>query len=258
MRIWYQSTTTIGRENQWGSYQQALKNHINKIVRKDTQIDLHGVKWRTDLIDQHFYFESLIIRQMIENAIKAKEEGYDVFAVGCYMDSGLLEIPEVIDMPVAFSCQASLSMASLLARKFAILVPNRGLQIRVKERVKFYGLQERVTDCKVKEFEVEKLQRAFKDVGLVLQELNQLVESDSEAELIVIGDNILNMVLVENGIREIKGIPLMDITGCLVKVAEVLGDMDKLKIAQRSKTGFTSVIPKKTLEDVRKASQGII
>lgn len=257
MRIWYQSTTTIGREGQWGSYEQALKKHINRIVRKDTQIDIHGVKWRTDLIDQYFYFESLIIRQLIENAIRAKEEGYDVFAVGCYMDSGFLEIPEVIDIPVAFSCQASLNMASLLARKFAILVPNRKLQIRVKEMVRFHGLQERVTDCKVIEFEVEKLQKAFKDVSLVWEELSQVVESGSEAEMIVIGDNILNMVLVENGIREIKGIPLMDITGCLVKVAEVLVDMEKLKIAERSKTGFTSLIPKKTLEEVRKAFQGI-
>ncbi len=257
MKIWYQSCTTVGKDTQWENYEQALRSHINRIIRKGNQVDIHGVKVSTTAIDRFHYFEFLNTNQVIENAMKSQKEGYDAFALGCFLDSGFLEIEETVEIPVTFSCQTSLHLASLLAKKIVILVPNRGLQLRVKEKIKFFGLVERVIDCKVAEFEVEKLQKAFKDPSIIWDELNRIIETDSEAEMIVPGDNILNMVLVENKIKSIRSIPLMDITGCLIKMTETMVDMKELGIVDRSKTVFTPLIPPGDLEKVRKAYQGI-
>lgn len=257
MKIWYQSCTTVGGDTQWKNYESALNVHLHRIVRPGGQIDIHGVRVSTPSIDRHHYFEYRNSFQVIENAIRAEREGYDVFALGCFLDSGALEVQEIVNIPVVFSCQNSLHLASLLSRKFLILVPNQGLQLRVKEKVRFFGLSERVTDCKVAEFEVPKLQKAFKDIDIIYKELEDKIDSASEAELIVPGDNILNMILVENKIKSIKGIPVMDITGCLVKMAEAMVDMKELQIVERSKSGFTKGIPKGDLETVRKLYQEV-
>lgn len=187
MRIWYQSCTTIGSEEKWAAYQRALQDHIKTVVREDTEVHIHGTKVYTPAIDRYFFLEYFNTHSIIENAIRAQKEEFDVFALGCFLDSGFFEIQEAVDIPVAFSCQAALHVASILARRFLVVVPNQGLQVRVLERARFFGLHNRITACKVRPFEHEKLQIAINDIDAIWTEVEELVEGDSEAELLVPG-----------------------------------------------------------------------
>jgi len=40
----------------------------------------------------------------------------------------------------------------------------------------------------------------------------------------------------------------MGITGCLIKMTETMADMKELRIVERNKAGFTSLIPQDDLE----------
>ena len=187
MKIWYQSCTTIGSEKKWENYQNALKDHIKAVVRQDTEIHIQGTKVYTPAIDRYALLEYFNTHSIIENAIKAQEQGFDVFALGCFLDSGFFEIQDALDIPAIFSCQAALHLAGILARKFLVVVPNQGLKVRVKERARFFGLNKRIESCKVKPIEHEKLQIAINDIDVIRDELEQIVEEDCEAELLVPG-----------------------------------------------------------------------
>ncbi|MEW6266273.1 MAG: aspartate/glutamate racemase family protein [Thermodesulfobacteriota bacterium] len=255
MKIWYQSCTALGAQEKLAGYQWALLKHIDRVKRPDTEVHVHGTRFYTPAIDGHYYLEYFNTGHIMENALKAQDQGYDAFALGCFLDSGFAEIQEILDIPVAFSCQAALHVASLLARKFLVVVPNKGLQARVIGKAGSFGLRERLVDCRVKRFEHEKMLKAIDDAGVILKELDELVEDDSDAEMIVPGENILNIVLAENNVKTIKGLPVLDITGCLIKVAEMLADMKALGIAARRRAGYAPTLARETLLELGRAYQ---
>ena len=61
------------------------------------------------------YIQYLHLGQIVDNAIAAEREGYDVFVLGGMRDLGYSEIPDAVDIPVAFIGEATFRVASLLA-----------------------------------------------------------------------------------------------------------------------------------------------
>jgi Asp/Glu/hydantoin racemase len=52
----------------------------------------------------------------------------------------------------------------------------------------------------------------------------------SGAEILIPASGGLNMTLVHHGIKEINGIPIIDIHGVVIKVAELIVDLKKMGI----------------------------
>ena len=64
--------------------------------------------------------------------------------------------------------------------------------------------------------------------------------------------NILNMVLVSAGFRDIDGIPILDTAGASLKTAELMVDLKQIGIG-RSKKGFYNALSREALASVRKS-----
>ena len=143
MKIWYQSYSPVGTDSRWGYYEEALKKHIPKIARPDTEVDIHGVEVFAPKMLKSSYLQYLHIAQVFEKALQAEREGYDAFVLGGMRDFAYLELKELIDIPVAFIAEASYSLAYLLALKFSIIEINAtGLQARAA-LMKRYGVEDR-------------------------------------------------------------------------------------------------------------------
>ncbi len=145
MKIWVQSATAIGKDARVNRYGESLKKHIEKVARPGTTVHVHGVEVVTPRPDMYLLSKHVQISNLIRNTRKAQEEGYDAFVVVCTLDPGFHELREMLDIPVVFILETLVQLACLLSPKFSFLAHNRSLLLRIVEKVKQYGLQERMT-----------------------------------------------------------------------------------------------------------------
>lgn len=253
MRIWFQSFAPLGRDPLWESYEQVQIRHAQKVARPGTTVDVHGGEVFSTAIDRSVYVESLSVPIAVNNAIKAEKEGYDAFALMCMMDTGFLELKEVVDIPVAFSLESACHVASLLAPKFAFIGHSAHLHQRATEIVKHYGLGEKLVPSGYFTTTMEALQDGFKDPEPVLKEVRKVAKRAAEqgADMLISTCGCTNMILVAHGIKEIEGTPVMDSMGVVIKMAELLVDLKKMGL-DRVNRGLYSRLTKEELSSIRK------
>jgi len=244
----------MGFDPRWKNYEEDLKNYVQKVARPGTKVDVHGVeKIAPRLIDSDYiYF--LHIPQVIENALQAEREGYDAFCFGGALDVGHVYLREVLDIPVAFIAESSFYNACLLARKFTIIGINEGILRRQMELVKFHGLEERCVPgvhlgsslLELVELFGENPQRV---IDMFTEAARKVIAQGAGA--IVPGYGALGAFFGQRGVRDIDGVPIVDIIAALIKTTEMLVDLKNLGV-KRSRIGFYTYTSKEELIAARK------
>jgi len=254
MRIWWQSSMSLGADPIWSPYQESLVKHVQKVARADTQVDVHGVKFVEPLLERSDYVRYLNEAQVIDNAITAEREGYDAFSAGCTLDPGHPQIKEVVDIPVAFLSESCLHLACILGGKFSLLAFNKDVLLNLTQKIRQYGLEQQFVPCPPFNLSVVDLPGGFSNPGPIVDAVKQASQKAIEqgAGILIATCNILNMVLVNCDCRQIDGIPILDTTGALVKMTELMVDLKQIGIS-RSKAGLYTSLSKKELARVRKA-----
>ena len=100
MRIWYQSLVDGGRTQ---AYFDGLAARARSIARPGVEVQFASMPQGT--YGSHVpaevviypYIMSLNIQCILDNALKAEAEGYDVFAVGSVQDPGLEEARSLVE-----------------------------------------------------------------------------------------------------------------------------------------------------------------
>jgi len=244
MRIWYQSSLSLGVDPLWGPYQESLRRHVQEVARADTQVDVYGVKFREpQRKGSSSYVRYLNKGQVINNAIRAEREGYDAFCVGCTLDPGLPEIKEVVDIPVAFLFESCLHLACTLAGTFSLIAHNRAGLLYSVQQIKQYGLEDWFVPCDALDMSSTDLPSGFKNPEPIVEAVKQATRKAIEqgAGIFIPGCNILNMVFVDCGVREVGGIPILDTTGAIVKITELMVELKQIGVSRNSMGLFTAL-----------------
>jgi len=256
MRIWYQSSAPIGKDPLWRPYEESLKRHLESVVRPSTKVSIHGLDVASTAQEKSHYIQYLNTAQWINNALIAEQEGYDAFAGGCMLDLGFLQIREVVDIPVVFAAETSFHIACLLAHKFSLLAYNEALLLQTEQGVKQYGLWERFITPICFGVSIEEVRAGFSNPAPIIESVKKVRGAiGNEAGILVPSCNILNMVLVDSGVREVDGMPILDNVGAVVKMAELLADLKEMGV-NRSKKGFYAALSKQELTDIRRLYRG--
>jgi Asp/Glu/hydantoin racemase len=240
MRIWHQSYTDLTR---LPGYAGMLAAHAKAICGAGTTVDLHGL--RPDTYPEGFppvamvgyrYATRLADLQVIDNIITAERQGYDAVAISCFLDPGLEEARSMVNIPVVSSCETALLISSTVARSFGFLTLDETMAAYLRKLVVHYGFGDRVNvvaalDPPMDEFELD---RAFAGSPEFVSRFSAQSEALSAggADIIVPAEGVLNVALVRNGVREVKGAPVLDSYGSLLAMAEAL-------ITLRRKSGLT-------------------
>lgn len=253
MQIWYQSSTSLGVDPIWRPYQESLERHVQKVARPGTKVEVHGVEFTHPLVEQSNYVKYLNQAQIINNAIRADREGYDVFCLGCTLDPGFLEIREVVNIPVAFLSESCFHLASILANKFSLLSYNKSILLALEQKIRQYGLEKQFIPCSPFSLTMPDLLSGFDNPEPIVDAVKQAGREAIErgAGILLSSCNILNMVLVNCGLREIDGVFILDTAGALVKVGEFMVDLKQAGIS-RSKSGLYSPLSKEELTNIRR------
>jgi len=248
MRIWHQSFTVLGDLE---AYRDALERHFAKVARPDTRIDLHGMQQGTYRSNypgsdiRHAAFQYVHGLQFMAAAVKAQQEGYDVFALSTLPEPALREIRALVDIPVVGYGEAAMLTACMLGRRFGVLMFIEDMNELIEENARSHGLASRFTAAMPVGFGFNDVLKGFDDPQPLIERFRASARKliALGTDVIIPGEAPMNVLLAHNGVTEVDGVPVLDSLAAWIKQAETLGDLYKLCGVKACRKGYYHTLP---------------
>ncbi|MBM3508306.1 MAG: hypothetical protein FJX64_11545 [Alphaproteobacteria bacterium] len=253
MRIWYQSLVEGGRML---SYFAGLAERARKVARPGVEVrfesmpeGVYGGHTPADAV-VYPYFMSLHVQHILDNALRAEAEGYDVFAVGSVQDPGLEEARSLLGIPVVGYGEAAMHFACLLGSRFVVLAFRDGFDQMMDLRVQRLGLAGRALPTMLMDTDFNAVGRAQQEptqlVGLFQEVARKAIRQGAEA--IIPGQLYLSEAVARAGVTRIDEVPIVDALVATLKMAEAMADLNRLGVAV-TRRGYTHARPPRDLID---------
>jgi allantoin racemase len=260
MRVWYQSLVDSGRIP---AYFDGLKARAQSVARPGVEADFYGMP--ADTYGGHVpsdvviypYLMSLHIQSILDHALRAEAEGYDVFAVGSIQDPGLEEARSLLEIPVVGYGEAAMHFACCLGSRFAVLVFQAGFEQMMDLRIQRLGLAARALPTML-------IDAGFGDVTRGLGEPGALVEQfraaarraiAQGAEAIIPGQLYLSEAIARAGLTRIDEVPVVDALAATLKMAEAMHDFKRLGVSV-TRRGYTHARPPREMIEHARSLHG--
>lgn len=248
MRIWHQSFTVL---DDLPAYEAAMKAHIAKIVRPDTEVVMHGLVPAsytsnypgTDIAHEALY--TIHGMQWMAKAMNAQKGGFDAFAMCTIPNPLIRQIRTIIDIPVVGYGESSFHLACMLGRRFGVMFFIDRMIPLYRGHLEAYGLTSRCAAMEAAGFTFQDVLPAFKDPGPLLDRFRTSARAliAKGADVIVPGEMPLNVLLATNGVSSIDGVPIVDGLAVTLKMAELFVDLRRTTGMMQSRSGFTGAAP---------------
>ena len=213
-------------------YIRIVQRVFNRIARTDTQIDIKsvspGLSRAFDPI--YSYFALLNKAAIIDKIIEAEQEGYDAAIVGCFLDPGVREAREIVNIPVVGLAESTMLFACLLGHRFAVVSLNERKGISEMENlIRIYGLESRSITNPIRSIDMPTIDVFTKGMehpetvaADILKQSRKCVADG--AEVIAVGCNGLGPLCTISNVTEVdeSHVPILDCVSVAVKVAETL------------------------------------
>lgn len=257
IRIWYQSFVD---EPNAGAYWPRLRQHLAEVVDEGTTVDVHGITPFDSYA--HPIVEFRCAREVICNAVRAEEQGYDAYVIGHFQDAGLYEARSVVDIPVLALGEASMLHACTLGQRSGIVTINRRFIPWFHQQITKYGLERRVTGVHALHFEPGALLQAFGDEALTRSVVEQFAEQ--AAPLVVNG---VDVILPGGGIpmllfstlhgHNVGGAPVLNGIPVVVKMAELAVRLQRMTGMTVSRTADFIKPPRAIIDEFLSHPKGL-
>lgn len=179
------------------------------------------------------YFSLLNKTSIVHKALQVSREGYDALMVLCFLDPGIQETQELVDIPVIGVCEASLLLACNLGRKFAIVTLDEPqMMIEIERNLRHYGLESRTTRNPIVPIDIpskEWLTKGMANPQWVAEEIKEKAQRcvSEGAEVVVIGCVGLAPIASQAGLKKLEGsdVPIIDCLQAALKMAELRAEL---------------------------------
>jgi len=172
---------------------------------------------------ESYYDEYVGAMDIVEKALKAREEGFDAVVIDCFMNPMMEGLRELLDIPVVGAGEAALHIASMLGDNFSILDPDPPHRTYSHRVVAAAGLTHKLRSVRYLDLGVAGLSGGFDAVlGRMVEEAVKAVEEDG-AHVIVFGCTGMRSY-AEKLAQEMEayGVPVVEPITAAVGVAETL------------------------------------
>lgn len=251
--IWYQGYLEV---HSFPEYQALLMEHIKTIQTKEVSINIHGMPkdffLDTSPAEVTKYASSSMVfsNQILLNALKAEEQGYDGFALGTIQNLGLIETRSLIDIPVVSYGEAAMLKASQSGKKFAVLAFNPNLLELIDYQIKASNFQNNAMPSMSLPLEYNDIIDAFQNPNKLISTFMSKMKEvrNNKVDIIIPGQMVLAELLWKNQIYNAEGIEIIDAMKTTI-------DAIKLKIlskTEKPKDGFWHATPPKKLKEIMK------
>lgn len=225
MRLWVQVFSSRERNP---NFHIALEQHLQSVVDPGVQVEVHGTR-KGGLGEQFRFFQAIDTPDIIENILKCKDakgdERYDAFVSLNSTDPALVEAREVLSIPVLGFLETTAMVSCMMGRTFSLITPNPKFALSYSQKLKLYGLSERLTSIEAMDFpHLPDYRNAFIDPAAhqrVMDEFDRAARRAVAAGAEVIIPCGSHAVLqAKRGLREIDGALIIDGLAILIKMAE--------------------------------------
>jgi len=242
MKLWLQSGSGLSADSgiPYGSlYEKSLERRLKAVVRPGTEFGIVGIGATPFGKDRYHASKHKVVTGVIESAMRAEEQGYDAVAVLNTFDHGYYELRELFGIPVVFITESTLYLACQLAANVAVIGHNKQIQVQVEELGRRYGLAARMVVGESLDLTYDDFPKMYQDPRTYVKRFQGAARKAIArgAGAFLVAGNPLNMFLVDQGLGDVNGAPVVDGCAATVKTAEMLVDLHGLGI-ERGKTGL--------------------
>ncbi len=233
MRLWYQSASSYRYEETWELYGKTLEEQCKRAARPDTEVYVTGLPVMMREIDRYKSVTYFHKAQMLKNMLKAEEEGYDVFVIGCTTDTGLEEGREMLKIPVASISQTSYYMAGMLGELFAVVSISAHFCEKYRQQIVRYGMESKhLRGNYYFPATEEEVALALKDPKPIVEKFKAVAQKaiDDGASVIIPSPAFLATAAYKTRLTDLNDVLIMDTISVLVKTGEMLADLKKLGV----------------------------
>lgn len=230
MRIWFQ---LLSSETGMRRFLDTTQKIVDRVASPGTVVEVRGTTHGV-LGDQYRLFCNYDSRELIDNALAIRKSGsHDAFVIANSLDPALVELREMLDIPVVSFMEVNCFTACMMGDRFGVIGVNPKVLPRYHEIIVGYGLRHRLAALEPMQVaETRSLEGGFTSSDAATSLENQVRDAARRAvakgaEVLFIGGPP-GAMMAERGIFEIEGVPLLDTYGLLTKWTEVMVTMHKL------------------------------
>ena len=244
MRIWHQSFTVL---EDLPAYAEAMKAHAAKILRPDTEVVWHGQLKGTypsnypgDDIG-YGYTYGMHGNQWIAAGRAAQAQKFDAYAMCTLPNPMLREVRALIDIPAIGLGETTFHMATMLGRRFGVLLFIDRMIPLYREQIVGYGLASRCAAVRASGIHFQEVLAGYKDPRPVIEKFHVAARAmirDDGADVLIPGEVPLSMLLARNGVTRVDDVPVMDTLACALKMSELMVDLQRATGIRHSRHGF--------------------
>jgi Asp/Glu/hydantoin racemase len=249
MRIWHQSFTVLADVP---GYEDAMRRHLTKVVRNDTDIVFHGQLDGTDPGNYpgddiaYSYLYGMHGHQWVAAGLAAARDGFDAYAMCTLPNPMLRELRSLLDIPVIGLGETSCHLATMFGQRFAIMLFIDRMASLYHEQMRMYGLAERCAGVRASGLAFADILGGFADPEPVLTRLQEAVRRivrETGADVVIPGEVPMNLLLAINGVNRVDDVPLIDSLACTMKMAELMVDLRRATGIAHSRQGWFNATP---------------
>jgi Asp/Glu/hydantoin racemase len=240
MKIWYQSASSYGFEPVWDEYGKTLLAQCRKVLLPDTEVHLAGIPVMVRDVENWRSLQYYQNVQVLQNMLRAQDEGFDAFVIGCTLDVGLTEGKAMLDIPVVGISETSYRMAMTLGRLFAIVTSSTAFTEAYGEQTERYGVAGRYLRGPyiVPASEEDIANALTRPEPLMEKFMASAAKAVADGASVIIPAPAFYATLANRArITEIDGAIVLDTVSLAVKTAEMMATLHKVGISPSRRIG---------------------
>jgi len=250
MRIYHQSLTVL---QDLPDYAQRMKDHIQKIVRSDTEVVLHGMAQGSYTLQypggdiRYRSLFNLHSLQWLTQALNAQNEGFDAFAMCSMPDPLITDIRSLLDIPVVGSGESCFKLASSYGQKFGMLLFIDLMADRYRSQIDDMGLTPFFVGIEPVGFGFNDVLAGFSNPGSLIDQFKIAARKMIQmgADVIILGEIPLSLILATEGIIRVDEVPIMDSLAVTLKMTEMMVDLQSMTGLSPCRRGWSQASPPK-------------
>lgn len=214
MHILYIKPTHNSAEN------QKISDYLNLYKETNTEVTV----WNAQSGPKHLespYYEAFAGAEILRMVREGERAGFDAAIIGCFYDPFLYAAREICTrMVITAPAESSMSLASMLGRKFSIIIGHNKWRLIMDENVRKYGCAGKLASFRSVGLGVLEF---HKDPAYTERRMKEEIEyaiRDDLAESIILGCTMQYGFFKE--LQEVFKIPVIDSMLAAFKYAEML------------------------------------
>lgn len=235
--------------------------NLDLVKQMDTELMFRFPKWGITGLDGFFYsyIDMLNSKSVFHAAVKAEAEGYDAVMITCFGDPMLWPIRQAVNIPVVSLGESSMLLSAMMGYKFGVVTVSPYNIFEMEHMIEKYGLKDRYAGARPNPETGDEQAGALIDAHHAIESFKKAAREliADGAELLIPGCGLLSPALrlapgVEkeypDGVIEVDGVPVVDVMGETLKMAELLVTLKHAGSSWISRRGLYAPATDKALE----------